>query len=183
MNTETDEIQPSVTRDGTVYFAHRADIYRSKPVECRYGPKEKLPAPINDDTTQAQPFVAPDGSFLLFRSLGRGGVMDPNFYYSSAGADGAWTEPVNIAKKVNKIGLFPSLTPDRKYMIYFEGGDYFWFDIGAVMEELVGPVAEAVAFALHGRTFGNAPIAELQKFLNVVFSVAYPVLTAVQVTN
>ena len=29
----------------------------------------------------------------------------------------------------------------------------------------------------------NAPIAELQKFLNVVFSVAYPVLTAVQVTN
>ena len=76
---------------------------------------------------------------------GRGGVMDPNYYYSSAGAEGAWTEPVNIAKKVNKIGLFPSLTPDRKYMIYFEGGDYFWFDIGAVMEELVGPVAEAAA--------------------------------------
>ncbi|EIF82342.1 capsular polysaccharide biosynthesis/export periplasmic protein WcbC, partial [Burkholderia pseudomallei 354a] len=26
----------------------------------------------------------------------------------------------------------------------------------------------------------NAPIAELQKFLNVVFSVAYPVITGVQ---
>jgi polysaccharide biosynthesis/export protein len=29
----------------------------------------------------------------------------------------------------------------------------------------------------------NAPIAELQKFLNVVFSVAYPVLTVIQVTK
>jgi polysaccharide export outer membrane protein len=29
----------------------------------------------------------------------------------------------------------------------------------------------------------NAPVAELQKFLNVVFSVAYPVLTAVQVSQ
>lgn len=138
VNTELDEIQPSVSRDGAVYFAHRADIYRSKVVDGRYAPKERLPAPINDDATQAQPFIAPDGSFLLFLSLGQGGVRDPNYYCASAGADGAWTEPVNIAKKVKRIGLFPSLTPDKKFMIYFEGGDYFWLDIGAVMEELTG---------------------------------------------
>jgi polysaccharide biosynthesis/export protein len=29
----------------------------------------------------------------------------------------------------------------------------------------------------------NAPAAELQKFLNVVFSVAYPLLNVVQVTK
>ena len=29
----------------------------------------------------------------------------------------------------------------------------------------------------------NAPVAELQKFLNVVFSIAYPVLNAVQATK
>jgi polysaccharide export outer membrane protein len=29
----------------------------------------------------------------------------------------------------------------------------------------------------------NAPVAELQKFLNVVFSVSYPVLTAIQATK
>jgi polysaccharide export outer membrane protein len=29
----------------------------------------------------------------------------------------------------------------------------------------------------------NAPATELQKFLNLVFSVAYPILTTVQVTK
>ena len=144
VNTEIDEIQPSVTRDGTVYFVHRADIYRSKVVDGRYAPKERLPAPINDDTTQAQPFIASDGSFLLFLSLGQGGVRDMNNYYSSEKADGTWTEPVNIAKKVKAIGLFPSLTPDNRFMISFEGGDLYWFDIGAVMKKLIEP---ASAFA------------------------------------
>jgi polysaccharide export outer membrane protein len=29
----------------------------------------------------------------------------------------------------------------------------------------------------------NAPVAELQKFVNVLFSVAYPALTVIQVTK
>ena len=138
VNTETDEIQPAVARGGTVYFAHNADIYRSRVIDGRYGPKEKLPPPVNDDSTQAMPFIDPDESFLLFLSLGQAGMMEPNFYYSSIGADGVWSEPVNIAKKVKRIGLFPSLTPDKKFMIYFEGGDFYWFDIGTVIEELTG---------------------------------------------
>jgi len=137
VNTESDEIQPSVTRNGTVYFSHNADIYRAKLVDGRYAPKEKLPFPVNTESNQVHPCIAADESFLLFRSLGRGGVREPNYYFSSRNADDTWMEPVNIAERVENIGLFPNLTPDRKYMIYFAEGDYAWFDIGALMEELV----------------------------------------------
>jgi ankyrin repeat protein len=146
VNTEGDDSQPVVTRDGTVYFCHNADIYRSRLVDGRYAPKEKLPTPINSESTQAEPYIAPDESFLLFRSIGQGGMAEPNYYFSSRNADGSWTEPVNIAKKVKDegpfpIGLFPSLTPDRRYMIYFLGGDYYWLNISAVMNELIKPAS------------------------------------------
>ena len=42
------------------------------------------------------------------------------------------------------------------------------------------------SFALNNKDIlyvSNSPVAELQKFLNVVFSVAYPVLNAVQATK
>ena len=42
------------------------------------------------------------------------------------------------------------------------------------------------SFAINNKDIlyvSNAPAAELQKFLNIVFSVAYPVLNVIQVTK
>ncbi|MDH4270764.1 MAG: hypothetical protein OEW18_02175 [Candidatus Aminicenantes bacterium] len=61
---------------------------------------------------------------MFFRSLGPQGFRE-------------WSEPVSLDKKIAMVGLFPRLTPDGKYWICFEGGDYFWFDVSAVMEEIV----------------------------------------------
>lgn len=137
MNTEIDDCQPSVTQDGILYFSHDGDIYCSRLVDGQYAPKEKLHSPINDETSQSEPFISADESYMIYRSLGTGGIMDPNFYITFRHEDNSWSEPVNIAKKVTQIGLFPSITPDKKYLIYFLGGDFFWFDISAVMEELM----------------------------------------------
>ncbi len=139
VNTDADEIQPTVTRDGTVYFSHLADIYRSRPVDGRYAPKEKLPAPINSDDNQVNPNISADERFLIFRSLGPRGFREPSSFFSSLNADGTWSEPVAIDKRIAKIGLFGNLTPDRKYWICFEGGDLFWLDVSAFMEELTAP--------------------------------------------
>jgi len=137
VNTENDELQPTATKDGTVYFSHDADIYRSRLLNGQYAPKEKLPSPINTETSQSSPLISVDESYMMYISLGAGGIREPNFYLSFQNEDDTWSEPVNIAKKVETIGLFPSLTPDRKYLIYFLGGDFYWFDISAVMEELI----------------------------------------------
>ena len=142
INTEIDDSQPTVTKDGTLYFSHNADIYRSKLKNGKYTPKEKLPLPINTDTSQSEPIISVDESYLIYRSLGAGGIRAPNFYFSFRNEDGTWTESVNIAQKVEMIGLFPNLTPDKKYLIYFFNGDYFWFDISSVMDELLKSPAD-----------------------------------------
>ncbi len=43
-----------------------------------YGPPERLPPPVNTDANEAGPFIAPDGSYLLFQSNRPGGfgIMD-----------------------------------------------------------------------------------------------------------
>jgi ankyrin repeat protein len=137
VNTDADEIQPTVARDGTVYFSHQADIYRARLVDGRYAPKEKLPAPINSDYNQVQPNISADERFLFFRSLGPRGFREPSTFFSSRNADGTWSEPVAVDKKFAKIGLFGNLTPDRKYWICFEGSDLHWLDVSAAMEELL----------------------------------------------
>lgn len=69
--------------------------------------------------------------------MGPRGFREPNYFFASWNADGAWSEPVGLDKKIPLVGLFPSLTPGRKYWVCFERGDDFWFDIGAVMEDWI----------------------------------------------
>ena len=134
VNSENDDSQPSVTKDGTIYFRYDADIYRSKCVNGKYAPKEKLPKPINTETGQGEPFISQGGSFLIFRSLGPGGMREPNVYISFHNPDDTWTNPINLAKKIKIQGIFPSVTPDRKYLFYFDW-DYYWVD-AKIIDEL-----------------------------------------------
>ncbi|MDH4270760.1 MAG: ankyrin repeat domain-containing protein [Candidatus Aminicenantes bacterium] len=142
VNTDSDEIQPTATRDGTVYFSHNADIYRARQVDGRYAPKERLPSPVNSDDNQSHPNISPDERFMFFRSMGPRGFREPNYFFVSRNADGTWSDPVSLDKKIARVGLFARLTPDGKYWIFFEGGDYFWFDVGAVMAELLSSVRQ-----------------------------------------
>lgn len=127
VNTELGEEQPSVTRDGTVYFRLEGDIYRSRLINGKYASREKLGDPINTESTESEPFIAHDGSFLLFRSLGTGGVEEDNFYISYRKPDDTWTRPVNFAKEIKRMMMFPSVTPDNKYLFYWSNG-FYWID-------------------------------------------------------
>ena len=74
---------------------------------------------------------------MFFRSMGPRGFRETNLFFVTRNADDTWTASVAINNKVERLGHFPNLTPDGKYMIYFEGGDYFWFDAEALMKELI----------------------------------------------
>ncbi len=127
-NTEEfSEIYPSVTPDGTVYYftASRpdsgiGDIYRSKFKEGRYLKAERLPAPINSDYYEVDPFVAPDGSYLLFGSARPGGYSLMDLYISFRREDGQWTHPINTGPEINPfcIPTRMSVTPDGKYFFF-----------------------------------------------------------------
>jgi len=65
-------------------------------------PAEQLPPPFNADSRQANPRVAPDGSFLLLPMMGRPDSLGGADYYGYFRRDdGTWTDPVHLGPTVN----------------------------------------------------------------------------------
>jgi len=130
--------QISVDADHTIYFSSgvpegygEGDIYRSKLVDGKWQKPQNLGPPVNTDKEEAMPFIAPDGSYLLFSRT-------YDLYISYRKEDGGWTEPVNLGKPINSPGIdiCPMVTPDGKYMFFLSqrGGEshIWWVDAGFI---------------------------------------------------
>ena len=128
VNTEADfENYPSVTRDGTLYFMSwrddglgKDDIYRARLVDGEYQAPENVGAPVNTELSEIDPFIAADGSFLVYCSQRPGGFGGWDLYVSHRADDGTWGEPINLGPEVNSAGadLRPSVTPDGKHFFF-----------------------------------------------------------------
>jgi hypothetical protein len=127
VNSGQNEVNPSVASDGTIYFQRIAklgtldwDLYRAPLRNGMYDPPEKLPAPVNTEANEAGPFIAPDGSCLLFQSNRPGsyGVMDIYITYRTKSND--WSDPVNLGEKVNSpySDWGPVVSPDGQYLFF-----------------------------------------------------------------
>ncbi len=127
VNSGQNEVNPSVASDGTIYFQRIAklgtldwDLYRTPLRNGAYGHPEKLPSPVNTEANEAGPFIAPDGSYLLFQSNRSGsyGIMD--IYVTYRTTDGGWTDPVNLGEKINSrySDWGPVVSPDGKYLFF-----------------------------------------------------------------
>jgi Tol biopolymer transport system component len=108
VNTDGDEVHPTVSSDGTVYFfagydggMGSADIYLSQFVNGHHTTPENLGAPVNTEVAEMDPFVAPDESYLVFHSRADGGYGENDLYISFRQADGSWGKPVNMGPKIN----------------------------------------------------------------------------------
>ena len=73
LNTPTNEINPSVTSDGTVYYVAelyggegRRDVYRSRFDGEKYLNPELVPKPVSSEYNEGDPYIAPDESYLIF---------------------------------------------------------------------------------------------------------------------
>ena len=124
--------QTTSARDGTVYFAGpgsdgraAADIYRARRTGSgRYAPPELLSGSVNTAGREYAPFIAPDGSFLLFARedplLGIDG-----FFLSFRTEDDEWTEAIYLREFVPTSGhcLSITLTPDGGTVVFSEAAD------------------------------------------------------------
>jgi len=129
INTEEHyENYPTVARDGSIYYMSRredtvgkTDIYRSRNRDGRYADAENLGPPINSVESDQDPFIAPDGSYLIVCLTGRldsfGGY---DLYVSFPKEDGSWSEPVNLGEGVNtaESEFRPYVTADGKYLFF-----------------------------------------------------------------
>ena len=145
LNSEKDEFSPSVTEDGTIYFASNregglghVDFYCSRLIDGKYGKPENLGEAINTKYREGDGFISPDEGFFLFSAFvpGNNGVGD--LYISFRGKDGKWIKASNLGGEINTSGneFTPVITADGKYLFFASdrtgNDDIYWVDMGVV---------------------------------------------------
>jgi Tol biopolymer transport system component len=136
-----DDDYPSVAANGTLYFGStreggkgRVDLYRVRRVKGKYRTAENLGDAINTPETEADPYIAPDESYLIFTSTRPGGFGRGDLYISF-NRKGVWTTPKNLGAKVNTdvFDYTPLVTPDGKYLFFSRAwGKIYQIDFGAL---------------------------------------------------
>jgi Tol biopolymer transport system component len=124
---------PAVSASGTVYFAsHRPggkggnDLWRSRRVGGGWQAAENL-AELNTSATDADPYIAPDESYIIFSSSRPGGVGEGDLYVSFQ-RGGHWTTPVEVGPAVNTATYeyTPWVTSDGKWLYFSRGWGEIW---------------------------------------------------------
>jgi hypothetical protein len=127
VNTEANEICPSIAADGTLYYCAesesgfgKADILVSHWVNGEYTTLQNLGASINTEHNEWDPFIAPDQTYIIFISDRPDSYGDNDFYISFRQEDGAWTEAVNMGNRLNspQKEVYPIVTRDGKYLFF-----------------------------------------------------------------
>lgn len=141
VNSDDYDNYPTVAANGNLYFGSRRqgghgdlDIYRARFADSAYLPAENLGPAINTEATDADPYIAPDESYLIFTST-REGTLGAGDLYVSFNRSGAWTEPVNLGPAINssEFDYAPLVTPDGKRFLFSRGwGGIYYIDIRAV---------------------------------------------------
>ena len=135
INTTADEYYISFTDDGSLYFASNFgadrkgnyDIYFSR--NALSGPEEpvRLGPGVNTGAYEADVFVAPDGSYLIFAAARRSGLGRGDLYISFRGQDGTFEKARNLGAPINTEGheLCPYMSRDGRFFYYTSRQDIY----------------------------------------------------------
>jgi hypothetical protein len=139
INSEGNEYYISFTKAGTMYFASNInaseedkrsdqDIYYSHFINGEFQKAIRLGDSINTENYEADAFVAPDESYLIFCSTRPEGFGRGDLYISYKNNDGGWSKAVNMGESVNTEyhELCPFVTADGKYLMYTSNEDIYW---------------------------------------------------------
>ncbi|ESP91117.1 hypothetical protein N483_15755 [Pseudoalteromonas luteoviolacea NCIMB 1944] len=103
---------------------------------------ERLGPQINTGKYNAHPFIAPDGSYLIWDGVRETGYGNSDLYISFRDKQGRWGKAINLGDKVNTSAreASASVTPDGKFLFFNRAtkdndSDIFWVD-AKVIEDL-----------------------------------------------
>jgi ankyrin repeat protein len=132
--------QFSLDKDYNLYFSTtisggqgRNDIYCAKYENGRYGEPRNLGAPVNTPDREEMPFIAPDGSYLVF-------AREMDLFVSFRRSDGGWSQAVSLGPEINSpaIDICPLVSADGKYLFFLSqrGGEShtWWVEAGVIGE-------------------------------------------------
>lgn len=147
INTSGDEYYISFTNDGTMYFASDGhtrkdttrtdhDIYYAKMIDNEFQEPVLLDSAVNTTDYEADVFVSPDESYIIFSSTREGGFGRGDLYISFKNDDGNWTKAVNMGKEINTehYEYCPFVTKDGKYLLYTSNQDIYWVSTEVILK-------------------------------------------------
>ncbi len=148
VNSNTSDYHPTVTNDGTLYFASARDaersgpdIYRSRLIDGRYQSPERLGESVNSNHQEWDPYVTPDESLIIFKSDRPGGFGDMDLYISFKTEDGSWTAAKNMGPNINTNDHDDAgdISPDGKFLFFARRTgahemDIYWVDIKVIQD-------------------------------------------------
>lgn len=147
INSDGNEYYISFTKEGTMYFSSNInatderkrsdlDIYCSKFVDGEFQKPVSLGDSINTPSYEADVYVDPEESYIIFCGIRPEGYGRGDLYISFKNPDGTWTKSVNMGDKINTSGheLCPFVTADGKYFFYTSNQDIYWVD-AAIIED------------------------------------------------
>lgn len=126
VNSAGDEYYPTMADDGTLYFGSSreggrgaCDIYRSPRLQGRYAAVENLGDSINTAENEYEPFIAPDGSYLIYMAAHPIPLRNADLYVSYH-RNGAWTHGTKLPFPFSSPGIefSPKVTRDGKYFFF-----------------------------------------------------------------
>ncbi len=133
INTEGNEYYISFTSDGTMYFASNKnegnfDIYTSVMLDGEFQSAAPLGNAVNTVDYEADVFIDPDESYMIFCAQRKDGLGRGDLYISLKQPDGTWSESKNMGQPINTEGheLCPFVTADGKYLFYTSNKDIYW---------------------------------------------------------
>lgn len=136
VNTDGQDFYVSLTDNGTMAFAtdthserqHDHDIYLAAPEANGWALPKRLEGRALTKAYEADPYIAPDGSYILFSSSRRSGLGMRDIYVTFRRDDNTWSKAIALGNGVNTPGLelCPSVTRDGKYLFYTSNEDIYW---------------------------------------------------------
>ncbi|MFH2048987.1 MAG: hypothetical protein ABIJ12_06045 [bacterium] len=130
--------QVSVDSEGTLYFGHKLsdnsdkDIYYSRFEQGEYQTPEKLDDMINSEYNEINPYISPQGDYLIFTRLAD--KQDISLFISFRLKNDSWSQSVNLKKylQFRHIANCPIVSQDGKYLFFLDAyeGEYqrFWIN-------------------------------------------------------
>jgi Tol biopolymer transport system component len=122
----SDEWSPSVAANGDLYFGSDRsggrgglDLYVARWVNGAYQKPENLEPTINTAANEVEPWVAPDGSYLIFSATGRSDSTGRYDLYLSRRVGNTWQPPQPLAGLNTRAAEFnQSVSPDGQWLYF-----------------------------------------------------------------
>lgn len=143
INSTANEYYMSFTKGGKMFFSSNVnggqrknnyDIYSSVFRNGKFEKKVAAGAGVNTEHYEADVFVAPDESYLVFAANRPGGLGSGDLYVSFRKADGTWSESKSLGNDINTDtdDFCPFVSPDGKYLFFASRGDIYWVSTAVI---------------------------------------------------